>query len=315
MMNWEERRQLVKVANLYYLEGWTQEQISKKLGVSRPVISKLLQKAKDSGIVEIYIKDETVHTVELEQKLAGKYGLEDVVVVPTIGLTPEQARHSVGKAGAYFLSKNIKDVKSLGISWGTTLAELVKEFPFERREQMQIIPLEGGMGRQHADIHANQLAYELSKKLNCNCQYLYAPAILESEELKERLMEMDDIKAVLEEGKNVDIAVIGIGNPHKASTLIKIGYLKNEDLYHLREIGAVGDIGFRFFDDQGEPIKDSLNDKVIGVSLEQLKQIKKVVAVVEGSHKLESISGALRGHYINVLVLDEQTASALLRED
>lgn len=315
MINWEERRQLVKVATLYYVEGWTQEQIAKKLGVSRPVISKLLQKAKDSGIVEIYIKDETVHTVELEQKLEKRYGLEDVVVVPTIGLTPDMARRSVGQAGAYYLSKNLKDVRSLGISWGTTLAELVKEFPFDRKEEMKIIPLEGGMGRQYADIHANQLAYELSKKLNCSCQYLYAPAILESEELKERLMEMEDIKAVLEEGRNVDLAVIGIGNPHKASTLIKIGYLQEDDLNHLRKIGAVGDIGFRFFDDEGKPVNDSLNDKVIGVSLEQLKEIKRVVAVVEGSHKLESIKGALRGNYINVLVIDEQTASALLREE
>ncbi|AGK53799.1 transcriptional regulator [Bacillus sp. 1NLA3E] len=116
---------------------------------------------------------------------------------------------------------------------------------------MKVIPLEGGIGRHHVEIHTNQLAYELAKKMHCTCSYLYAPAIVEIEELKERLMSMEDIKAVLEESKSVDTAFIGIGNPHQASTLKKIGYLQEEDLNHLREVRAVGDIGFRFFDRTG----------------------------------------------------------------
>jgi DNA-binding transcriptional regulator LsrR (DeoR family) len=312
MLTWEERRQLVKVATLYYMEGWTQEQIAKKIGVSRPIISKLLQKAKDEGIVEFFIKDESAHTVELEQKLVNHYGLKDAVVVPTVGLTPDMVKRAVGRAGAYYLSKNIKNVKRLGISWGTTLAELVKEYPYVRREDMKIIPLEGGMGRKYVEIHANQLAYELAKKMNCTCSYLYAPAIVDTEELKERLLAMQDIEAVLEEGRNVDMAVIGIGNPHKSSTLKMIGYLEDEDVNYLRKLGAVGDIGFRFFDENGNAIADSFNNKVIGISLEDLKQIKEVVAVVEGTHKLESIKGALNGGIIDVLIIDEQTAAAII---
>lgn len=68
-MNWDERRQIVKVATLYYFEGLTQAEIAKKVGVSRPLISKLLNKARENGIVEIYIRDENAHTVELENRL------------------------------------------------------------------------------------------------------------------------------------------------------------------------------------------------------------------------------------------------------
>lgn len=225
-----------------------------------------MQKAKEVGIVEVYIKDESAHTVELEQKIEKKYGLKDVVVVPSIGLTPEMVKRAVGKTGAYYISKNMKDVKHLGISWGTTLAELVKEYPYERREGVKVIPLEGGMGREFVEIHSNQLAYELAKKMNATCSYLYAPAIVETEELKERLMAMQDIEAVLEEGQKADMALIGIGNPHKGSTLKKIGYLQDEDLNQLRKAGAVRDIGFRFFDESGVSINDSLNNKVIGIS-------------------------------------------------
>jgi DNA-binding transcriptional regulator LsrR (DeoR family) len=302
------------VANLYYIEGWTQAQISKKIGVSRPIISKLLHMAKESGIVEVFIKDESVHTVELEQQLERKYDLQDVVVAPTFGLTPEMVKRTVVQSGAHYISKNLKSVKHLGISWGTTVAELVKEYSFERRNDIKIVPLEGGMGRRYVEIHANQLAYELAKKMDSKCSYLYAPAIVETEELKERLMEMPDIRTVLEEGKNVDMAVIGIGNPLKDSTLKKIGYLQDEDLGDLCAMGAVGDIGFRFFDEKGIPIKHPLNNKIIGLSLDQLKKIKKVIAIVDGTHKLESIQGALSGNYVNVLIIDEQTASLLIKK-
>lgn len=148
MLNWEERRQLVKVAHLYYTDGWTQQEIAKKLNVSRPVISKLLQKAKDVGIVEVYIKDESIHTVELEKQLETTFQLTDAVVVPSVGTMSEMVKRAVGQAGAYYLSKNMKGAEKIGISWGTTLAELVKEYPFERRNDVKVIPLEGGMGRQ-----------------------------------------------------------------------------------------------------------------------------------------------------------------------
>ncbi|MED5121739.1 sugar-binding transcriptional regulator [Priestia megaterium] len=315
MLNWEERKQMVKLANLYYIEGWTQQQIAKKVGVSRPIISKLLQRAKELGIIEVYIKDESVHTVDLELKLEKKYDLQDAIVISTVGLTPEMTKRAVGQAGAYYLSKYLKrmDAKKLGISWGSTLAELVKEYPFERKEEMNIVPLVGGMGTQHVEIHANQLAYELAKKMGCTCSYLYAPAIVETKELKEHLVAMKEISSVLEEVKEVDLALVGIGNPHKGSTMKELNYLKEDDLQNLRKMGAVGDIASRFFEASGEPVDHPLNDKVIGLSLEDLRQIKKVIGVVEGTHKLESVEAALKGNYLDVLIIDEQTASALLR--
>lgn len=313
-MDWQEKRQLVKVSNMYYNDGWTQAQIAQKLGVSRPVISKLLQRAKDEGIVKVYIKDESVHTVELEQHLERLFGLVEAVVVPNNGLTGEMAKREVGQAGANYISNNMKDVKSIGISWGETLANLVQEYPFERREEVTVVPLEGGMGVKQVQIHANHLANELAKKLHGTCTYLYAPAIVETEELKERLLAMQDIQTVLESGRNVDIALVGIGNPFADSTLMKLGYLQETDLSNLRGVGTVGDIGYRFFDGNGQQVHDMLNRKVIGVSMDDFKNINKVIAVVEGEHKVESILGALRGKFIDVLITDELTAGAILKK-
>ncbi|MCM3728157.1 sugar-binding transcriptional regulator [Neobacillus cucumis] len=312
MLSWEERRQLVKVASFYYIKGFTQEQIAKKIGVSRPVISKQLQKAKDYGIVEVFIKDETVHTVELEEKVEECYGLKDVVVVPVSDQYLEMRKKVIGQVAANYIIKNFRNVRRIGIGWGSTLAELVREYPYERREDVKIIPLVGGMGSQQVDIHANQLAYELAKKMNGSCSYLYAPAILDSEGLRNRLVNMIDVKSVLEEARKVDLALVGIGNPYKESTLEKIGYIKEEDIEDLRKSGAVGDISSRFLDSNGRPINHPINDKVIGTTLDEIKEVPVVVGVVEGTNKLESIRGALRGNYLDVLIIDEVSASALL---
>jgi DNA-binding transcriptional regulator LsrR (DeoR family) len=312
MLSWEERRRLVKVASFYYREGFTQEQIAKKIGVSRPFISKQLQKAKDYGIVEVFIKDETVHTVELEGLIEERYGLKDVVVVPIVDQYSDMRKKVIGQVAANYIIKNLKDVKSIGIGWGSTLAEIVKEYPYENREDVKIIPLVGGMGTQQVDIHANQLAYELAKKMNGSCSYLYAPAIIDSEELKNRLVEMQDVKSVLEDARKVDLALVGIGNPYKESTLEKIGYLKQVDIEDLRKCGAIGDIISRFLDYNGQPINHPINEKVIGITLEELKKIQIVIGVVEGRNKLESIRGALRGNYLDILIIDEASASELL---
>ncbi|GAA5415751.1 deoxyribonucleoside regulator [Paraliobacillus ryukyuensis] len=314
MVNWEEQRQLVKIATLYHYEDWTQEQIAKKFGISRPIVSKLLHRAKDQGMVEVYIKNENVHTVNLERKLEEHFHLREAVVVPSPAPNLERVTNAVGRAGAHYLSKKIKSINSLGISWGNTLAELVKEFPYVIKDDIQVVPLEGGMGRKRADIHANQLAYELAKKMNGTCSYLYAPAIVETKELKDRLMQMSDINDVIEEGKQVDTALISLGTPYQHSTLQSVGYLQEQDVEQLKEAGVVGEIGFRFYDRNGTPIHHSLEKEYIGVALEDIKKIDEVIGIVAGSHKVESVLAALKEGYVNVLVIDDQTASKLISE-
>jgi len=312
MDNWTEKRELVRVAKLYYFNGLTQAEIAKKLGVSRPVISKLLQRAKETGIVEIYIKDETVSMVELEQQLEQVYQIDEVIVVPVKGSDNDEViKQQVAKAAAQHLPKWVRNKRKIGISWGTTLYHLVNEYPYERDHRSKVFPLVGGIGRQQIEIHANQLAYELSKKLGGSCEFLYAPAIVETVELKRQLVESPDIRSLLEEVRHVDLAIVSVGNPF-ASTMREMGYLKEEDIAQLKQGEAVGDIGSRFINAAGETIDISLNSRVIGIELEDLRNIPAVIGVVSGLGKLEAVQGTLRGGYLDKLIVDEYLAEALL---
>lgn len=314
MDNWTEKREMVRVAKLYYLTGLTQAEIAKKLGVSRPVISKMLQRAKDTGIVEIYIRDETMSMVELEQQLEAALRLDEVIVVPSYGNKNEEViKQQVAKAAAQYLPKWIRNKRRIGISWGTTLYHLVNEYPFERHHKMKVYPLVGGIGRHRIEIHSNQLAYEFSKKLGGSCEFLYAPAIADSMELKRQLIDSPDIRSILEEARQVELAIVGIGNPYE-STMTEMGYLKEEDLCQLQEGKAVGDISSRFIDKTGKPIHNDLNNRVIGIELDELKHIPTVVGVVSGSNKLDAVWASLQGDYFDKLIIDEYLAEVLLEK-
>lgn len=314
MDNWTEKREMVWVAKLYYMKGLTQAEIAKKVGVSRPLISKLLQRAKDTGIVEIYIRDETASMVDMEQQLEAAFHLDEVIVVPAQGSKNEELmKQQVAKAAAQYLPKWIRSKKKIGISWGTTLYHLVNEYPFERHHKMKVYPLVGGIGRQRIEIHSNQLAYEFSKKLGGSCEFLYAPAIADSFELKRQLVDSPDIRSILEEVRHVDVAIVGLGNPYE-STMTEMGYLKKEDIRQLREGHAVGDISSRFIDQMGKPLNDDLNNRVIGIELEDLQNIPMVVGVVSGSKKLDAVWAGLQGNYLNKLIIDEYLAEVLLEK-
>src|SRR5690625_739378 len=304
---------MAKIATLYYFEGWTQAKIAKKYKVSRPVISKVLQRAKDEGIIEIYIKDENVHNIELERQLEKKYKLQEVTVVSTANLSEEMIKKAIGKASVSYITRIIDDNPKIGITWGTTISSVVEEFPFLKKESTYIVPLVGGMGRRNVAIHVNQLAYELAKKINGMCTYLYAPAMVETRELRDRLIESEDIAAVLDEGTQVDMALVGIGNPFHHSTMKEIGYLKDEDIEELKKAGVVGDISSKFFDKDGIQVEHSLNDRVIGIDLEDLKKINLVIGIASGAYKAKSIHAALQNGYLNVLITDDNAANLLLK--
>ena len=312
MLDWEERRLMVKIARLYYFDGWTQAEIARKHNVSRPLISKILGNARKEGIVDIYIKDETALTVELEEKLEEKYKLKEVIVVSAMNLTDQMVKRQIGRTAASYVSKNLDGIKNIAISWGSTILAFVEEYPYERRNDIHVVPIIGGMGYDHVHLHSNQLAYQLSQKMGANCSYLYAPAMVENIELKEKLIHSKEIAHVLESGRNVDMAIVGIGSPFKNSTLVKMGYLEEDDLKSLRRAGAVGNIGSSFFNVEGKEIDHPINESFIGLTIDEIKKIPKVIGIAEGPHKLESIEAALKGGLLDVFITDEQTAQSLI---
>ncbi len=310
MNNKPDYRLMAQVARLYYEDNETQEEIASALTLSRPKISRLLQQARDEGIVQISIYDPSDRDEALAHRLVQVFGLKTAIVVPTgAGLTN---RH-LGHAAARYLMETLHDGDTLGIGWGRTLCEVVNALPDREREaHVHVLPLVGGLGQVAPSFQVNELAQRLAVSFGGTWQCLYAPAILQSREALNSLATQPDIQRITERWDHLKFALVGIGNSdfHSEVQVLFIDYLRPEVQASLRAAGAAGDICVRFFDGHGIPCPSDVS--VLGIDLAQLKAVEHVIAVAGGANKVDAILGALQGGYVSVLITDSAAAQGVL---
>ncbi|MBC7320585.1 sugar-binding transcriptional regulator [bacterium] len=310
--DWEYLHTVVKVAHLYYTEEKTQEEIARQLGISRPTISRMLDYAKKSGIVSIRLNVPNEIFPELEDKLEKMFSLEEVVIVASNENTA-LLKQNLGRGGADLLKRKIKGIESLGISWGSTLYEVVNNFPSDLTyPEIKVVQLVGGMNPLNSSVYADELAKSLALKLDGSAYILRAPMVVDNPEIRDALLKESHIRDVLSLACKVDVAIVGIGAMDNNSILLTSGCVSEEELEEIKEKGGVGDILGRFYDLDGKPILSSLENRIVGIGIEELRKIPYVIGVAGGKNKLRAVLGALRMKVLNGLVTDEQTARELL---
>lgn len=304
----------VKVAVMYYDEGMTQAEIAKKLQVSRSLISKILIDAREAKIVEVFINSQSVVTAKLEREIEKRFNVENVVVVDTDGLSLAETKRKVSRAAASYCESYVKrntNIRSIGVSWGETLKSMIDYFPYVSYPQMHIYPLVGGMGNEYFYLHSNQLVQTLAQKMGATAHYLYVPAMVSSVILKEELERDTTISCVMDESREVDLAIVGLAALVEDNTMMRTRYISQEDVAKFKRLGIVGDINSQFFGSQGESDFE-VNQHVLGLSIEDIKRIPAVMAVSYGEEKEVAIKIALENQMLNMLVTTDKTAQKLL---
>ncbi|AIQ60116.1 sugar-binding transcriptional regulator [Paenibacillus borealis] len=313
-MNEEEKKILVQVAKMYYLEDLTQSDISKRLGIYRTSISRLLKKARDEGIVQINIIDEASTHFEMENRLKQLFGLQEVIIVASHeSMSGNDKIKSVGRAGAELLSKMIKDEDVVGFAWGRTMGSLIGEFNDCPQRSAHFVPLVGGPGDMETKYHVNAIVYSIATDFGGEAHMIDAAAVLERKETRNEIMNSNYFRKITELWDKLTVAVVGIGAPISNSNMIWTGFLGDKEIKHLNNHDAVGDICSRFYDSQGNAVNSELAERTIAIPLERLRDTRYTLALAESIEKAPSILGAIRGKYINALVTNEETAAEVLR--
>ncbi|TZE81531.1 sugar-binding transcriptional regulator [Calorimonas adulescens] len=305
-------RLLIKISTLYYGDNLTQDEISKKLNISRPAVSRLLKKAREEGIVEIKINSSYGYS-NLEEALEKRFGLKEAIVIEYQNEEQGILKRELGKAAAALLMRIIKNKDIVGLSWGTTLASIPPFIKQKYTPDALFVPMVGGIGQVNYDVHSNNITTEFAKAFGGKWQLLHAPAFVDRMDVKKSILSDTNVKRVLDTAANADIAVVGIGAPIESSTMLASGYFGESEIKLLKEAGAIGDLCSRFFDRDGNPCDVDINDRVIGIPLHILKDINTVVGVAGGKEKVLSILGALKGGYIDIIVTDNLTAGELIK--
>ncbi|KUP08866.1 RNA polymerase sigma70 [Bacillus coahuilensis p1.1.43] len=307
----DKLKKVIEAAKQYYLLDYNQSDIATNLGVSRPTVSRLLQIAKEEGIVQIKIMDPTEDSEQLSKELERKFGLKKAIVASIPEYDDHIIKNYLGEKAAAYLQGTIKDGDIVGVTWGTTLYHVAIELKQKFVKDVQIVQLKGGVSHSETNTYASEILYLFGQAFNSTPLHLPLPAIVDHVVVKQAMQADRHIKKVLDTGRKANIALFTIGPVKSESLLFQLGYFTDEDVEMLRE-NAAGDICSRFFNEDGRIVNESLNERTLGIELAELKEKEQSILVAGGAHKISGIYGALKGKYANVLVTDQFTAKFLL---
>lgn len=303
-------KQALTVAHLYYEENLGQAAIAKKLELSRPTISRLLQLAKDAGFVKIQIENPFVNSKDLARILSEKYRATIKVVPPSYqGKTSSMDR--VGAYTADFLANLVQPNDIIGIGWGKTIHAVTRQLGNPIVSGVQTVQLKGSFSFGHEKTYAYESINELSRAFHTKTQYLPLPTIFDNETTK-NLVEQDRfIKSILDLGKQANIALFTVGTVRKDALLFNLGYLDEKQKNTLQE-KSVGDIVSRFIDGKGEIVDSELNRRTVGIDLAELKKKEHSLVVASGMKKGAAVHAVLQAGYANYAILDTSLAQNLM---
>jgi DNA-binding transcriptional regulator LsrR (DeoR family) len=309
------RNLLYKISRAYYVDNLTQKQIGKRYGLSRIKVSRLLQKARNLNVVQIIITPLDGERVELEHEVASRYGIDEVLSVVPENYSKEAIAKALGPTAAEAWVRAMQGDEIVAITWGSTLLAVINNLPIKNWPEVRVVQCLGGLSPPDTDYNAAEQSRKIAQKFAAKPYLLPSPGIVANRSVREALMADPQVSKVLSLAARADIAVVGIGVMTPDSLIVENDIFNPQEVERLKQKGAIGDIGLQVFDRDGQRIQDAVHERIVGLDLEQIRKISRVIGVAGGAEKFEAIRAAVRGNLIDVLVTDDRTAQRLLREN
>ncbi|MFA6849472.1 MAG: sugar-binding transcriptional regulator [Selenomonadaceae bacterium] len=314
----DDPRLIFKCCSLYYQDNKNQQEICNDLGISRPTISRMIKLGREQGIVRIEVNDPSEATYgSLERQLEKKFNLKEVIIVRSSPLEKGtlHIRSSLGEGTLDFLSRVLEDDDYVGVTMGMTLQNIVRaQHSREEDVHCTFVPIIGGVGESRLDLHSNYLVRAFAKIFGGNCIQFFSPAVFSDKNVLDGFLKEKSIRKIFDVYHKLNMVLMAIGTSNiKHSTLWESGYIDSEVLDDFVKNDAVGDVALRFFDKKGNMDKfKEFNERVAGISIEEMKKISRRVGIASGNHKVDAVQGAIAGEYINILITDFDCAEGLL---
>ena len=310
-----EIRLIVRVAQMYHVERRRQTDIAEHLRISQATVSRMLKRAQEEGIVRTTIAAPTGIYSDLEEGLRDQFSLPEAIVVECSEDRDGAVMSRIGEAAAHFLEATMQSGEIIGVSsWSETILKMVDNVhPLRSTRARYVVQTLGGMGDPAVQAHATHLTTRLARLAGGEPRLLNTPGVAQSREAKLVLVSDPFVRETTDLFRRVTLSIVGIGSVEPSRMLARSGNVFSEsELAEVAEAGGVGDISLRFFDRDGELVETPLDDRVIGISMEELARIDRVVALAGGASKTEAIRGALKTGAVDVLITDRFTAQRLL---
>jgi deoxyribonucleoside regulator len=307
-------RDVIKICYLFYKEGMSQVDIGALMGLSRWKIGRVIKEARDRELISITINHPQSDLTETEIAIAKKFGLKEAIVVDITEFDRVSPLDQLGAAGANYLASIIDRHRILGVTWGNTVSYVAKNLLKIEARHLKLVQIGGGLGTiEGTDNPA--LTAMLGQKLGAEAHVIQAPIIVQNKSIRDTLFKETKIRETIDFARKADLVIFGVGLIGPESLLWQSDLLSQRDAKRLKMAGAVGAICGRFYDAQGVRCSHDLEDRTIGLNLNELKKIKHKILIAAGLEKVQAIRGALRGKLADALVVDIDTAEYLLSKE
>jgi DNA-binding transcriptional regulator LsrR (DeoR family) len=294
---------------MYYEQDLTQNEISEKLGVSRPLVSKMLNEAKELGIVTIQVRSTLEGSGTVLNQLRNTYNLRGGVIVPDSS-SENSTNQQIASSILDFILNFSPAAVNIGIGWGYILGmftKTVEAAEIQQKLDATVFPLIGNSSVSNRDYHSNEIIRVFAEKTGASPIYIYAPAFLETEQEKQLFEESDSFKKLESAWNEMDTAIINLGNYPSSpdyATATRFG-----DLLTVRK--AVGRMLCDYFDINGSIIHSD-TDYTIQIPTAKLARCRNVVAVCSVALQPKALVGALRTGLVTHVIAAESTVRKAL---
>jgi deoxyribonucleoside regulator len=310
----KELNLMISVIKKYYELGMTQEQIAREEFISKSSVCRLIKKAVEHNYVSYRINYPVESVRALEDEFRGRFSLDKVFITPSYSDSKDVNLKDTLKTAAEDVCKMIRAGDALSITWGNTMDLFASalENVGGNRKCAKVVLMCGSLAGDIISLKSSQNVERLAKFFSAEGYILPAPLILDTKESADLIRGDSHIRYIMDIIRDSRISVMSLGGVSPQTVLMQRNAYTKAEYENFMELGAVGDIAGRYFNITGEKVSESIDERTMGIDLDELKKKEIRVGIAVGVHKVQAILGALRGEYINMLYMDEHTAKAVI---
>jgi DNA-binding transcriptional regulator LsrR (DeoR family) len=297
------------VARRYYIDDRQKSEIATEMGISRFKVARLIDEARASGIVRISVDIPAEVDLALGQRLADHFRIQRSLAVRVVDTDPGGTGAILGSAAAGYLSSKISEADVVGVSWGSTLTHTVNALG--SLAAGEIVQLVGGVQIGRMEDSGVELVRRLAAKSNGRAFPLHAPLLVRTAEMAAALRDDPGLDAAISRYTRLTMALVGIGSWVPPMSSLYQEFSPN-DRATLIQAGAAGDLCSLVFDSTGQALTAAPLDRLIGITLDELRRVPEVIAVAGSTDKANAIAAVLRSGVVDTLITDIPTARKIL---
>ena len=306
---------LITVARMYYVQAETMDAIAHHLGVSRSTVSRLLKEARERGLVRVTIVDPDRPLGRLANLFQQHFRVNAHIVQVRPGASNVFRLDQVARTAADILGELVTDGDTIGVAWGTTTSAIATHLRPRDLSGVTVIGLNGGANHQTTGLpYVGSILHRFADAFRGQEQLLALPAFFDDPATREAMWRERSTRHILRLRDSCRIALFGVGalGADLQSHVYASNYLNPDDLDDLQRQGVVGDVCTVMLREDGSYRDLEINRRATGMTPAELQRVPRRICVVSGLAKASPVLGALRAGVATDLVIDQETARAVL---